>query len=623
MNRRVTSLLLFYTLLGSVMTNAQEALSHRATLVAKKTSSTVAIKNRLKSQKSGSLDLPFFDDFSQNIPGYPDQTRWADSLAYINNSYPVNPPSVGVATLDAVDATGTLYSQASSSPFLADALTSQPIQLSYSPSDSIYLSFFYQPQGLGDMPEPKDSLTLDFFAPLSETWHRIWAVPGDSLRAFRPVILPVNDTIYLHDGFRFRFRNYASLSDYTADPGKIDNDDHWHIDYVYLDKNRKMADTIPDDVAFSTLPKSILKSYESIPWSHYQIASNREITPTDTFTYQNLYSIVRKVDRHFSIEGLNLSYSYLFDPTSENVPAFSEQKYVADIDKIPYTAADSADFLIRCWLTTDTVSARKMYRANDTVSYIQKFSNYYAYDDGTAEYGYGLSGQGAQGAELAYRFVLFQQDTLRAVKMYFNRSLDDVNQVDFDLAVWNNANGKPGDIIYQQSNSSITPYFDNLNQFHTYLLDTPVALPDTFYVGWIQNYITFLNVGFDINRVHNDQIFFNISGSWEKSRFKGSLMIRPVVGKALSTGIKNTTVSAGSEWQVFPNPASTIVHFGWTGDIPLQVRRIMLIRLDGSTVWQDTQLPDELDVSSLQKGIYLLVMTTAQQTYTRKLVIIK
>jgi hypothetical protein len=111
------------------------------------------------------------------------------------------------------------------------------------------------------------------------------------------------------------------------------------------------------------------------------------------------------------------------------------------------------------------------------VEFVQKFSNYYAWDDGSAEFGYGLSGQGAEVARLAYRFVGFKRDTLRAVMMYFNRALNDVNQVPFDLAVWNNRNGQPGDLLFRQENINLMPYFDGLNRFHTYMLDEAVALP--------------------------------------------------------------------------------------------------------------------------------------------------
>ena len=46
--------------------------------------------------------------------------------------------------------------------FIADYLSSQPINLDYSADKNIYLSFYYQPQGFGDSPEETDSLILEF-----------------------------------------------------------------------------------------------------------------------------------------------------------------------------------------------------------------------------------------------------------------------------------------------------------------------------------------------------------------------------------------------------------------------------------------------------------------------------
>lgn len=120
-----------------------------------------------------SLSLPFFDDFSK-MTIYPDTSRWLNDEAYINANFPYFPPDFGVATLDAIDAYGNVYPEASVVPFLADRLVSKPIRLDSSfiadegviralnPTDSVYFSFFYQPQGRGDVPLSYDSLLLQF-----------------------------------------------------------------------------------------------------------------------------------------------------------------------------------------------------------------------------------------------------------------------------------------------------------------------------------------------------------------------------------------------------------------------------------------------------------------------------
>lgn len=125
-----------------------------------------------------SLALPFTEDFSTSI-GYPDTALWIDNYAFINQSFAINAPSFGVATLDAVDQYGKIYEHAGQTAFSADTLTSKPIRLDsifsplpkrLTPSDSVYFSFFYQPGGglgqpwnrLGNAPESTDSLVLEF-----------------------------------------------------------------------------------------------------------------------------------------------------------------------------------------------------------------------------------------------------------------------------------------------------------------------------------------------------------------------------------------------------------------------------------------------------------------------------
>jgi len=192
-------------------------------------------KNKLKAS-TVSLKLPFIDDFS-NYTGFPDSNLWMDNYVYINTQFAIYPPTIGVATFDALNDSGVIYPLATPSQFPADTLTSRPIRLDsiFQPalkalkiSDSLYFSFYFQPAGgrglpwelLGDAPEPNDSLVLEFYNPLLQKWNRVWGTKGmplDSIylktsRYFKYVIIPVKDSAnYYKDGFQFRFRNYCSL----------------------------------------------------------------------------------------------------------------------------------------------------------------------------------------------------------------------------------------------------------------------------------------------------------------------------------------------------------------------------------------------------------------------------
>ncbi len=49
---------------------------------------------------------------------------------------------------------------------------------------------------------------------------------------------------------------------------------------------------------------------------------------------------------------------------------------------------------------------------------------------------------------MAYRYKSFIQDTLRAISICFNDSYMNANKRAFDIMVWKDNNGIPGDVIY-------------------------------------------------------------------------------------------------------------------------------------------------------------------------------
>ncbi len=157
------------------------------------------------------MALPFFDDFSGHSI-FPDPSKWTDNYVFINNTYSDRQITAGIATFDALDNSGNLYSTASPSGFKADQLTSQPINLNYTASDNLWLSFFYQAGGLADPPEQNDSLTLQFFAPAEQKWYSVWKAEGSLDQRFKPAIIKIDKDRFLQKGFQFRFINYASLS---------------------------------------------------------------------------------------------------------------------------------------------------------------------------------------------------------------------------------------------------------------------------------------------------------------------------------------------------------------------------------------------------------------------------
>ena len=189
---------------------------------------------RDQDRGNGSLSIPFFDDFSTfslptSNPDIPlELQRWEDSFARINSTLALSPPTIGVATLDGLNEEGYPYQFSENSYGLADVLTSLPINLAGLTADNnVHLHFRYQGGGRGNSPEEQDSLMVEFLAPGGgdDAWFQVWSIPGEETAGFTSVFIPVDDPLYLTDGFKFRFRNYSTLAG---------NLDHWHVDYVFL-----------------------------------------------------------------------------------------------------------------------------------------------------------------------------------------------------------------------------------------------------------------------------------------------------------------------------------------------------------------------------------------------------
>ncbi len=169
-------------------------------------------------------------------------------------------------------------------------------------------------------------------------------------------------------------------------------------------------------------------------------------------------------------------------------------------------------------------------RYNDTIHLRQELSNYYSYDDGSAEAGYGLN---AAGAKLAYRYDLIGADSLRAIRMYFNPMANQPpslppDEGSFLLTVWTSLNPE---VIQHQNFSFSSPEYrmDGIDKFVEYELDSVIRVEGTIYIGWTQTNAAAMNIGFDRNRNNKTKIFYKTGNSFNNTSFNGSLMMRPVM----------------------------------------------------------------------------------------------
>lgn len=573
--------------------------------------------NSRRTAFNDTITLPFIDDFSR--PGvYPFDSLWVDSNAFINTTFSANPVTIGIATLDGLDAYGRPHDSLASADAIADYLTSRPIDLGGLQNDtSVWLSFFYQPQGLGDIPESNDSLVLQFKTN-TDIWQHIWSVPGKADTAFTRVNIRITDNAYLYKGFQFRFYNIATVNG---------NRDHWHLDYVILNKNTVANDSIRDN-AFINTPKSLLSEYTSIPYTHYKSLSNPSAAMITQLsdTVRNLnygstsFTYITEISNENGTPIFNSTPSNL-SSTSNSLTVFNTPLAFSFPQSIP---KDSTEFHVKAYFGQPGFQSNAH---NDTTYYRQKFHNYYSYDDGSAEVAYGLSGN--TDVMMAMRYDVKMADTLRGVQIYFNPVGVNVHNKLFQLAYWNqlSVSSNSANLIYKMINLK-PANVDSINGFATYLFDTLLVVPaGPAYVGIIQNEPqTLYGIGLDRNTDSRSNMFYHVDGFWNQTGVKGSWMIRPLFGDTIITGpVVSVAEINGSNlpFRVYPNPAGTTVRLDFEkisgGDYRYFIYNVQGALLNSARV----EPGSSIHLRELSKGIYLIRLVNLRngQSATQKIIL--
>ncbi len=584
--------------------------------------------NSRKKSTAGisSHELPFFDDFS-TISIYPDPEKWTDSYAFINSSFPLLPPSIGVATLDAIDSRGNVYA-IDSRPTPSDTLTSVPINLLPYKGNSkqVILSFFYQAGGKGEIPDPQDSLILEFYSVTDNQWVHIWKTTTDSSTPFIQIIKQVPEHFY-EDGFRFRFRNYTSMSpDETKGKyGALSNVDQWHIDYVRLDAENIITHEKISDIAFVEPLKGMLKHYVSVPWAHVNYAQDimRQYT---RYVIRNMEDSARTFYRSYYVRDLNNNKKYYYNQYDEMI---LPETLIIRNDPFDHaytqTQSEYGRYEVAAYITTPP----KQFWGNDTVKYYQEFSDYYAYDDGTPEFGFGVSGESSYGALIAVRFPLYRQDTIRGIAIFFNKTMNhNTADLEFNLCVWNNRNGKPADLLYVSEDTYTPDTSMGLLEFKKYMFpdDLNLIVSDTIYVGLKQLTENFLNIGYDNSCNNCSNIMVNTSGTWflytEKNPlYNGTLMIRPLFSRKSSTGITDKHTSLDNRLILYPVPAGDRLNIILTETDHVTQGEVTIHDISGRLVLT-TVLSESISVSRLQNGLYFInIKLSSGENFTSKLII--
>jgi hypothetical protein len=594
------------------------------------------------------ITLPFFEDFhyAPESP-FPTSKYWIDSSVYVNTGFAIAPLSIGVATFDGLNKKGYPYNISANefSSASADYLTSKPVNLFssgssfYVPADSIGFSFFYQSAGFGENPESNDSLVLEFYKPLYANttgtnttygcWVQAWGTRGvnnptplDS--TFKKAFVFITDTAFFHEGFKFRFRNKATSS------GSLD---HWHIDYIYMDKLRsKLSDSTSvryDDVSFAYVPRSFLKNYSAMPYRHYIPAEMG--TNFSNFLRYNSYGTSQHSNEYrYTVYNPNGTKLFERNQGSLNIDPFKSDGYQngavhanPTLDTLFPPLTSSSTFKIK-----HVIKPVDSWAYNDTVVQYHVFDNYFAYDDGSAEVGYYLNN--APGGKIALRFTLNVVDTLHALDIFFDpiiqgHYITNPKLTSFRMCVWNSNGGVPGSLILRDS-LMYPKYLDyGYNKMPRYNFTSPLILgPGTYFFGLQQTTTQHLNIGFDRNINHKSALYFDASGFWEPSAVDGSLMLHPIFGNSVTAiGISETQKEKADLFKLYPNPASSFclvkINSGHTEHSVIEVYSTFGQKiLEIATNDQITELP----LDGLASGIYFVMLKQDHKLVSQQKLII-
>ncbi|MCH7401876.1 T9SS type A sorting domain-containing protein [Belliella kenyensis] len=545
------------------------------------------------------LNLPFWDDFSTR--GI-DDTKWINQGA--SHSYTVanSAPSIGVALLDGIGSDGQPYADSPLTQGVADRLSSHMIDLSDltdSEKQTVFLSFYWQPAGKAEMPDANDFITLEFLNANGD-WMEVWRQNGE-LEAnrlfFTQEMVQVTES-YMHESFQFRFQSRGRLS------GPFDT---WLIDYVYLNKNRSSQDLNRLDRALTQANTPIFNRYSSIPL--FELKANPEIYLNRTGNeFKNLENRFRAME--YSVEVRNKETQTVLQRINNNTPinpvplALERRTISSNLITSEALPEGEADLEVLTYLSTGDRSLFQLIegdsiifpevnlRINDTVRTTVAVRDFLAYDDGELDYSAGINQRSGM---LAVRFEKIQEAFLKGVSINFTNFRQFGRGI--DIMVWTDLNQAPIYVL-----ETVIPSKESLGDFSYFEFDENIQLPEEFYVGFMQFSNDFVYVGLDKNRDNGDQIYYNVTGSWQQNEIvEGSLMIRPHLSE--SAPFESGEIIPRGGIKIYPNPATEYVLI--EGDFQL----ISIIDQYGRSInvqMEEAEKGKILNFGNQMRGIYLI-----------------
>ncbi len=546
--------------------------------------------------------IPFWDDFSGSDSI--ENTIWSNfENISVKDYYNIDAPSLNVIEFDGLDKDGIPYNYENGYG-VSDILESDKINLnSYSLSDSLYLSFYWNYNINGELPDNEDSLKVDFLDK-NNIWKTVWIKNGGSenySEIFSFESIPISSD-YLHQNFMFKFYNKGNTE------GPFDS---WLIDYIYLDKNRNKHDSLTLDRALSYNGFKVLNNHISVPFNHLSYANS--YADSVIFTINNHDNQVQPINYSFGayIKEFDKLFSYTENKELSPILGGNDRRNVinnpiklSDFELGKDSIIVDFSFYIE---SGDSTFLSKDLKLNDTTNFQIKFSNFYSYDDGKAEYSAGLN---QKNSELVLEHITYTPDTLTHIQILFPETIENSYAQNIELVIYNSISDESTKLRSQ----NVGIIYENYN-FNTYKLDNPLIVEDTFYIGFKQFESNFLAVGLDKNNDTSDKIFYKIDNQWEQNNIiKGSLMIRPLFNNSdlVISGINE--IIKTEDIIIFPNPSNGVFY------LSQKVEKLKVFDTNGYMLLNDENI-DKINLSRYSKGIYYLFIINKKNQMTKKLII--
>ena len=559
-------------------------------------SGTQVSESSPEARQAATTTIPLWDDFSKGIQA----SKWIAKGASYTQTIGNKAPSIGMALFNGVDELGRSYSSQEKDQGESDYLTSIPLDLSgidATQKSSLYLSFYWQAGGKSEVPDSNDRLTLQIITPAG-TWLTIWEKRGgetlDRTRFAQEIIAILPE--WQHANFQFRFFSNGRQS------GPFDS---WLVDYVYLNSRRTASDLSYPDRAL-TLPTTVrLGDYGAYPWELLQKHQKGTWTTVKS-EFQNLENRFKAMEYSVTLRdssGTNLlpiNSTTPFNP----VPNALERRSIVSrtFTEIPVPSKPGDVFFETSLITGDglltsingadtTRYAQVDFRDNDRVRTRFSLRDYFAYDQGAADYTAGINQRSGQ---LAVAYKTPEPVFLTGISIDFNNARQ-VDQV-LDLVIWSALDKKP---LYTEE--VVIPTKGSGQNIHYFSLKESVPVSGTFYVGFTQFTNDFLQVGLDKSQNFGDRIYYNVGGGWVQNKdVSGALLIRPHVSLSGKAG---GNLAPENILKVYPNPAIEEVmvegKFSYLQILDSFGREITIPRIQGN-------IGEVLNFKDQHPGLYLI-----------------